>query len=149
MRRSRRDPLGILRHAAPRGRRRAAVQLELQQPARPLRLLHRGPTHLCAKAATAASGPCTPSPCGPCKRGGQLELLSAPTLRGPWTQLVPMFTTNRTCEAGVCEDGGIEREFVTSGYFGGLAGDPDDGKTCVVTQVLNPASCTSCLCACC
>jgi hypothetical protein len=23
----------------------------------------------------------------PCKPGGQLELLSAPTLRGPWTQL--------------------------------------------------------------
>jgi sucrose-6-phosphate hydrolase SacC (GH32 family) len=30
--------------------------------------------------------------------------------------------------------GAIENEFVTAGYFGGLAGDPDGGKTRVVTQ---------------
>ena len=72
----------------------------------------------------------------PCKAGGQLELLSAPTLRGPWTQLPPMFTTNRTCSGGFCKDGAITREFVTSGYFGGIPGDPDGGKTRVVTQVL-------------
>jgi hypothetical protein len=70
----------------------------------------------------------------PCKRGGQLELLSAPTLRGPWTQLPPMFTTNVTCSAGNCTHGALEREFVTSGYFGGLTGDPDGGATRVVTQ---------------
>lgn len=32
------------------------------------------------------------------------------------------------------QPGAITREFVTSGYFGGLAGDPDGGKTRVVTQ---------------
>lgn len=70
----------------------------------------------------------------PCKPGGQLELLSAPTLRGPWKQLAPMFTTNVTCSAGQCKHGAIEAEFVTSGYFGGVAGDPDGGATRVVTQ---------------
>ena len=70
----------------------------------------------------------------PCKPGGQLELLSAPTLRGPWTPLPPMFTTNVTCSAGECNHGAINSEFVTSNYFGGLAGDPDGGSTRVVTQ---------------
>jgi sucrose-6-phosphate hydrolase SacC (GH32 family) len=70
----------------------------------------------------------------PCHAGGQLELLSAATLRGPWTQLPPMFTTNITCSAGACKHGAITNEFVTSGYFGGLAGDPDGGSTRVVTQ---------------
>ena len=70
----------------------------------------------------------------PCKPGGQLELLSAPTLRGPWTQLPPMFMTNATCSAGECTHGAINSEFVTSNYFGGLAGDPDGGSTRVVTQ---------------
>ena len=30
--------------------------------------------------------------------------------------------------------GAIVREFVTSGYFGGLPGDPDGGSTRVITQ---------------
>ena len=30
--------------------------------------------------------------------------------------------------------GAIDHEFVTAGYFGGLAGDPDGGTTRVVTQ---------------
>jgi sucrose-6-phosphate hydrolase SacC (GH32 family) len=45
-----------------------------------------------------------------------------------------MFTTNVTCSAGQCKSGAIEAEFVTSGYFGGLAGDPDGGSTRVVTH---------------
>ena len=36
--------------------------------------------------------------------------------------------------AGVCSHGAITREFVTSGYFGGLSGDPDGGATRVITQ---------------
>ena len=71
----------------------------------------------------------------PCKPGGQLELLSAPSLHGPWTNLPPMFTTNTTCSAGACTHGTITGEFVTSGYIGGLPGDPDPGgSTRVVTQ---------------
>jgi len=70
----------------------------------------------------------------PCKPGGQLELLSAPTLRGPWAQLPPMFTTNVTCSAGACKHGAISGEFVTSGYVGGLKNDPDGGSTRVVMQ---------------
>ena len=34
----------------------------------------------------------------------------------------------------VFEVGSITREFVTSGYFGNLEGDPDGGSTRVVTQ---------------
>ena len=73
----------------------------------------------------------------PCKPGGQLELLVSDALHGPkanWKQLPPMFTTNVTKSGMAAKVGAIEREFVTSGYFGGLAGDPDGGKTRVVTQ---------------
>jgi len=45
-----------------------------------------------------------------------------------------MFTTNVTCSGGECTHGQIEAEFVTSGYFGGVTGDPDGGATRVVTQ---------------
>ena len=45
-----------------------------------------------------------------------------------------MFTTNVTCSAGECKHGAINSEFVTSNYFGGLAGDPDGGSTRVVMQ---------------
>jgi hypothetical protein len=59
----------------------------------------------------------------PCKPGGQLELLVSDALHGPkanWKQLPPMFTTNVT-KSGMQETpGAISREFVTSGYFGGL-----------------------------
>ena len=74
----------------------------------------------------------------PCQPGGQLELLVADALHGPnanWKQLPPLFTTNVTCSGKTCSHGRITREFVTSGYFGGLSGDPDGGKTRVVTQV--------------
>ena len=74
----------------------------------------------------------------PCQPGGQLELLVADELHGSnaqWRQLPPLFTTNVTCSGRHCREGRITREFVTSGYFGGLPGDPDGGKTRVVTQV--------------
>ena len=70
----------------------------------------------------------------PCAAGGRLELLSAPSLRGPWTQLPPMFTTNTTCSAGQCQAGALDGEFVTTGFIGGLPGDPDGGASRVVTQ---------------
>lgn len=69
--------------------------------------------------------------------GGQLELLVSDELHGSkanWKQLPPLFTTNVTCSGKTCKKGAITREFVTSGYFGGLTGDPDGGKTRVVTQ---------------
>ena len=68
----------------------------------------------------------------PCAAGGQLELLTSPALHGSnatWTQLAPMFTTNMTCSGKDCLRGAITAEFVTSGYFGGIPGDPDGGKT--------------------
>jgi hypothetical protein len=73
----------------------------------------------------------------PCKPGGQLELLVSDALHGPkanWKQLPPLFTTNVTKSGMASSPGAITREFVTSGYFGGLSGDPDGGKTRVVTQ---------------
>jgi sucrose-6-phosphate hydrolase SacC (GH32 family) len=45
-----------------------------------------------------------------------------------------MFTTNVTKSGASTSPGVIEGEFVTSGYFGGLPGDPDGGSTRVVTQ---------------
>lgn len=73
----------------------------------------------------------------PCAAGGQLELLVSPSLHGPdmnWTQLPPLFTTNVTKSGLAVKHGAITREFVTSGYFGGLPGDPAGGKTRVITQ---------------
>ena len=73
----------------------------------------------------------------PCAAGGQLELLTSPKLHGEgadWVQLEPMFTTNTTCSGTQCSPGAVTREFVTAGYFGGLAGDPDGGRTRVVIQ---------------
>lgn len=70
----------------------------------------------------------------PCAAGGQLELFTADSFMGPWTQLAPMFTTNTTVSGGKVSPGAITREFVTSGYFGALPGDPAGGKTRVLTQ---------------
>jgi len=73
----------------------------------------------------------------PCESGGQLELLVSDALHGPkanWKQLPPLFTTNVTKSGRLVSPGAITGEFVTSGYFGGLPGDPDGGKTRVVTQ---------------
>ena len=57
-----------------------------------------------------------------------LELLSAPSLHGPWKPLGPMFVTTKSAGRK------ISGEFVTSNYFGALAGDPDGGASRVVTQ---------------
>jgi len=70
----------------------------------------------------------------PCAAGGRLDLFTAPSFNGPWTQLAPLFTTNMTKSGRVSSPGAITREFVTSGYFGGLPGDPANGTTRVVTQ---------------
>ena len=71
----------------------------------------------------------------PCAAGGRLDLFRADHFNGPWLQINPMFTTNVTYRGfGHPEPGHITREFVTSGYFGGLIGDPDNGKTRIVTQ---------------
>ena len=51
-----------------------------------------------------------------------------------WMQLPAMFTTNVTTSGKISTPSAITREFVTSGYFGGLSGDPAGGKTRVVTQ---------------
>ena len=72
----------------------------------------------------------------PCKPGGQLELLVADgdVKSTNWRLLPPLFTTNVTKSGALAKTGAIQGEFVTSGYFGGLPGDPDGGKTRVVTQ---------------
>eukprot|EP00658_Telonema_sp_P-2_P004396 TRINITY_DN11645_c0_g1_i15.p1 TRINITY_DN11645_c0_g1~~TRINITY_DN11645_c0_g1_i15.p1 ORF type:complete len:585 (+),score=135.33 TRINITY_DN11645_c0_g1_i15:101-1855(+) len=73
----------------------------------------------------------------PCAAGGQLELLASPALHGPgmdWKTLAPLFTTNMTKSGNLTSPGAITAEFVTSGYFGGLPGDPDGGSTRVITQ---------------
>jgi sucrose-6-phosphate hydrolase SacC (GH32 family) len=47
-----------------------------------------------------------------------------------------MFTTSTTRSGTITTPGAIYQEFVTSGYFGGLPGDPDKGASRVVTQNL-------------
>ena len=69
----------------------------------------------------------------PCTAGGRLELFTADRFDGPWTQLAPLFTTNTTM-SGRAVDHSCTGEFVTSDYFGALPGDPDGGKTRVLTQ---------------
>lgn len=70
----------------------------------------------------------------PCEAGGRLDLFTAPSFDGPWTQLPAMFTTNMTKSGTVSSSGAITAEFVTSDYFGALPGDPAKGATRVVTQ---------------
>ena len=84
---------------------------------------------------------CNATKAKPCAAGGRLDLFTSPALRGAdadWTQLLVddggMFTTNMTVSGGVRSPGAITGEFVTSGYFGGIPGDPDGGSTRVVTQ---------------
>ena len=51
-----------------------------------------------------------------------------------WRQLAPLFTTNVTMSGALAKPGAIKNKFVAAGYSDGLAGDPDGGKTRVVTQ---------------
>ena len=69
----------------------------------------------------------------PCAAGGRLDLFTADKFDGPWTQLAPLFTTNTTI-SGKQATASISGEFVTSGYFGALPGDPSGGASRVVTQ---------------
>ena len=83
----------------------------------------------------------------PCKPRGQLELLVSNALHGGtanWRQLPPLFTTNVTKSGALESPGAITGDFVTPGYFGGLRGDPDGGKTRVVTQNLFGSSFSAC-----
>ena len=69
---------------------------------------------------------------GRCAAGGALQLYSSPKLRGAganWTYIGPMVVTNKTPL-----DDSMTAEFVTSGYFGSVPGDPRGGKTRVVTN---------------
>ena len=78
----------------------------------------------------------------PCAAGGQLDLWTSEYFDGPWEKLeTPMLTTNQTMLGDVPMQT-ITAEFVTSGYFGALQGDPEGGKTRVVTQ--NRAGATYC-----
>lgn len=70
----------------------------------------------------------------PCAAGGQLDLYRADSLHGPWDHVGAMFTTNTTMRGFGNPEHEVTGEFVTSGYFGGLNGDPDGGMTRVVTQ---------------
>ena len=89
-----------------------------------------------------STGGCNATKLSRCPAGGRLDLFTSPALRGPnasWTQLLThdggLFTTDTTVDsAGVKTPGAITGEFVTSGYFGGLPGDPGGGATRVVTQ---------------
>ena len=69
-----------------------------------------------------------------CRLGGRLDLWSAPALAGPWVQSkLPLFQTNMS-KRGATLHQNVLSEFVTSGYFGALPGDPAGGRTRVVTQ---------------
>ena len=69
----------------------------------------------------------------PCALGGQLDLWVSDALHGPkanWKHTGAMFTSPKDVLPGVKE----EREFVTSGYFGAIPGDPAGGATRVFTN---------------
>ena len=69
---------------------------------------------------------------GTCAAGGALQLYTSPKLRGAganWTYVSPMIVTNKTPL-----DDSVTAEFVTSGYFGNVPGDPRGGLTRVVTN---------------
>ena len=68
-------------------------------------------------------------------------MFTSPSFDGPWEQTAPLFTTNLTYRGyGHPQTGHVTREFVTSGYFGGIPGDPHTdsatgvGLSRVVTQ---------------
>jgi len=78
----------------------------------------------------------------PCNAGGQLDLYSAPSFNGTWQKVedVPLFTTNTSMSGkAIVDKVAIDGEFVTSDFIGGLPGDPDGGKSRVVTENRNGA----------
>jgi hypothetical protein len=72
----------------------------------------------------------------PCVGGGALYLYTSPALRGPKAAWQPvsgpgriMFASNWTVLTPMHPDQVESNEFVTSGYFGNLEGDPMGGRT--------------------
>ena len=77
----------------------------------------------------------------PCAGGGALYLYSSPALRGPKADWQPvsgagriMFASNWTVLTPLHADQVESNEFVTTGYFGNLEGDPRGGKTRCLTN---------------
>ena len=67
---------------------------------------------------------------GTCAAGGQLQMWTSPSLRGPksdWRRIGPLFTANMTKSGAHALPGAIRDVFVTSDYIGGLRGDPLGG----------------------
>ena len=82
--------------------------------------------------ATISTDGCNVSHARPCKAGGRLDLWTSPKLHGAgmdWKYVGPMVTTPKTPI-----DSSAAHEFVTSGYFGSIPGDPKGGKTRIVTN---------------
>jgi hypothetical protein len=80
----------------------------------------------------------------PCAGGGALYLYSSPKLRGPGANWQPsastpiMFSSNFTVLTPQDPTAVESNEFVTSGYFGNLPGDPRGGTTrCFTNNVFN------------
>ena len=80
----------------------------------------------------------------PCAGGGALYLYSSPRLRGPGANWQPsaktpiLFASNWTVLTDVDPTAVETNEFVTSGYFGNLPGDPRGGATrCFTNNVFN------------
>ena len=81
---------------------------------------------------------------GACSAGGRMDMWSSPSLRGPganWSYVGPMLTTTAFPVPAGGGDGsghggcvGQCREFVTSGFFGSVPGDPRGGRTRVLTH---------------
>ena len=69
----------------------------------------------------------------PCAAGGQLDMWTSDALHGPdanWRHLGALFTTS----LDVLPSAHLRKEFTTSNFFGGIPGDPLDGRTRVITN---------------
>ena len=87
-----------------------------------------------------------------CAKGGQLQIYTSPKLHGDgaaWRYIGPMITTaslpgngQEYCGLGTPRSriAGCHTEFVTSGYFGSIKGDPRGGRTRVVTANQAPGN---------
>jgi hypothetical protein len=81
----------------------------------------------------------------PCSGGGALYLYTSPALRGPKANWQPvtgvnriLFQSNWTVLTPFIPTAIVSNEFVTSGYFGNLPGDPRGGATrCFTNNIFN------------